>query len=36
MLVGYILTKISLSQIGASHENFKDILGGYLRISSAK
>ena len=24
------------SQIGAGHENFKDVLGGYLRISSAK
>ena len=24
------------SQIGVGHENFKDILGGYLRISSAK
>ena len=24
------------SQIGVGHEKFKDILGGYLRISSAK
>ena len=24
------------SQIGVGHESFKDILGGYLRISSAK
>ena len=24
------------SQMGVSHEYFKDILGGYLRISSAK
>ena len=24
------------SQIGVSHDNFKNILGGYLRISSAK
>ena len=24
------------SQIGVGHENFENILGGYLRISSAK
>ena len=24
------------SQIGVGHENFKDILGEYLRLSSAK